>query len=193
MGNETIDSSGRGLNRADLTLCEYGDPPDLERKIKWMRLGEMGGGKDGDHLEGRESAWQNNRSNLKELSGAYYTTELTEPEEKRDETEEPRYEVEAIVGYTIYEGTDFKLRVKWAGDSKPTLVDECAFKKTAQPCFIATGDCRVKDKLEFKAHWVGYPPEQSMWELAWTVKDFVEEMHGEYLETHPAARRAWAK
>lgn len=121
MGNETIDSSGRGLNRADLTLREYDDTPDLQRKTKRTRLGGMAGGKDREHLEGRESAWQNNRSNSKEPSGAHYTAELTEPEEKRDETEEPKHEVEAIVGHTMYERTEVKLRVKWAGDSKPTL------------------------------------------------------------------------
>lgn len=82
---------------------------------------------------------------------------MTELEEKRDETEEPKHEVEAIVRYTISKRTEVKLRVKWAGD------------------------------------WVGYPPEQSTWELAWRVRDFVEEMHAEYLETHPAARRVWAK
>ncbi|KAH8665301.1 hypothetical protein BGZ61DRAFT_538659 [Ilyonectria robusta] len=214
MGNETIDSSGRGLNGADLTLREYDDPPDLERKTKRTRLGEMGGGKDREHLEGRKSSGQRNNSNSKESNGADHTAELTEPEEQRDDTEEPKHEVEAIVGHTIYKRTKVKLRVKWAGDSKPTLVDECAFqedcptmlysywksrgtreKATGIKLFHIFGICdwRVKDKLEFKVHWVGYPPEQSTWELAWRVKDFVEEMHAEYLETHPAARRAWEK
>jgi hypothetical protein len=214
MVNETIDSSGPGLNGADLTLRDYHEPPDLERKTKRTSLGEMEGGEDGEHLEGRKSARQKNKSYLKEPNDADHTAKLTEPEENRDETEEPRYEIEAIVGHTIYKTTNVKLKVKWTDDSKPTLVDEYTFQEDCPTMLYsywrshgtrekATGiksfhafricDWRVKDNLEFKVHWVGYPPEESTWELAWRVKDYAEEMHAEYLETHPAAKRAWER
>jgi hypothetical protein len=218
MGDETVDSSGPGLDRADLTLRDHDDPPDLERQTKPTSLGEMGDGKDHEGLEGkkpRKSAGRKNISNLEEPIDADNTAELTEPEEKRDDTEEPRYEVEAIVGHSNKNDTEVELKVKWAGDSEPTLVDECTFQEDC-PLMLynywqdlgsrekATGiknlfhvfsicDWRVNEKLEFEVHWVGYPPEQSTWELAWRVKDFAEEMHAKYLETRPAARKAWEK
>ncbi|KAH6870891.1 hypothetical protein B0T10DRAFT_380039, partial [Thelonectria olida] len=40
-----------------------------------------------------------------------------------------RYEIEAIVGHTIYKTTNVKLKVKWTDDSKPTLVDEYTFQE----------------------------------------------------------------
>ncbi|KAM6514306.1 hypothetical protein FALCPG4_015456 [Fusarium falciforme] len=218
MGDETVDSSGPGLHGADLTLRDHDDPPDLERQTKPTSLDKMGGGKDREDLEGkkhRKSAGRKNISNSEEPTDADNTAELAEPKEKRDDTEEPRYEVEAIVGYSIKNDTEVELKVKWAGNSEPTLVDECTFQEDC-PLMLynywqdlgsrekATGiknlfhvfsicDWRIKEKLEFEVHWVGYPPEQSTWELAWRVKDFAEEMHAKYLETRPAARKAWEK
>jgi hypothetical protein len=51
---------------------------------------------------------------------------------------------------------------------------------------------KVKDeKLQFLVQWVGYPPEDLTWELAWRVEKFATEMHGAYLRIHRAARSAW--
>ncbi|KAJ4179848.1 hypothetical protein NW759_017272 [Fusarium solani] len=132
MGDETVDSSGPGLHGADLTLRDHDDPPDLERQTKPTSLDKMGGGKDREDLEGkkhRKSAGRKNISNSEEPTDADNTAELAEPKEKRDDTAEPRYEVEAIVGYSIKNDTEVELKVKWAGDSEPTLVDECTFQE----------------------------------------------------------------
>jgi hypothetical protein len=131
--------------------------------------------------------------------------------------EDPRYEVEKIVAHRIKNETEAELMVKWTGCSEPTLVDErqsVPFNKTAHVLYHyrktsgtrekATGinslfhafrilDWRAKGRLPFLVQWVGYPPEDSTWELAWRVKAFAEEMHTKYMETHPAARVAWEK
>jgi hypothetical protein len=139
--------------------------------------------------------------------------ELAQFEEKRNGTEDPRFEVEKIVNHRIKNKTEIELMVKWAGYSEPTPVDERRFQrdyphvldrywKSLGTREKATGinlfhvftilQWRIKDKkLQFEVQWVGYTSEESTWELAWRVKAFEEEIYTMSLETHPAARDAW--
>ncbi|KAH6873604.1 hypothetical protein B0T10DRAFT_499636 [Thelonectria olida] len=196
--------------------------PKLDNEDKPMSHGKMEGGKDRKHLEGKkqkknsaERKDTNKPEDREEPTDADHTTELAEPEEKRDDTEESRYEVEAIISHHTKNKTEVELMIKWTGCSEPTLVDERTFQ---QDCplmlyryweFIggreeATGinlfhvfrirRWKVKDeKLQFLVEWVGYPPEDSTWELAWRVERCAKEMHTAYLKTHRAARYAWEK
>ncbi|KAH7114931.1 hypothetical protein B0J13DRAFT_630677 [Dactylonectria estremocensis] len=116
-----IDSSDPELNGADFVLHDDHDPLGFGRKTDEMHLGE--------HLDGREPAGQKHNGNSEEPNGADHASELTKPEEDRDDTEEPRYGVEAIVGHTIYEETKVNLHVKWIGYPERTLVDECIIQQ----------------------------------------------------------------
>ncbi|KAH6983876.1 hypothetical protein EDB80DRAFT_875383 [Ilyonectria destructans] len=215
MVNETSDLSGPGLNGGDLTLRDSHEP-GRERKSNGTPLGEIEGGKAGEHLEGRKSAGQKDKSNSKEPNDVDHTAEWTETEENRDNTAEPRYEVEKIVDHRTKNRTEVELMVKWTGYSKPTLVDERTLQQDCPDALYhywetrgtrerATGirlefhafevlKWKVEaEKLLFLVQWVGYPPKDATWEFAWRVKNFAEGMHAEYLRTHPAAKRAWEK
>ncbi|KAH7471835.1 hypothetical protein FOMA001_g13344 [Fusarium oxysporum f. sp. matthiolae] len=143
------------------------------------------------------------------------TAELAESEEQRDDAEEPRYEVEEIISHRIKNKTEVELEARWNGCSKPTYVDERTIQED-YPLVLytywelrggreeATGinlfhvfqirRWKVKDeKLQLLVQWVGYPPKDSTWELAWRVEKFATEMHGAYLKTHRAARSVWEK
>ncbi|KAH7118374.1 hypothetical protein EDB81DRAFT_615503, partial [Dactylonectria macrodidyma] len=117
---------------------------------------------------------------------------------------EPRFEVQKIVNHYVKNETEIELMVKWAGYSELAPVDERHFQQECPHVLDrywkslgtrekATGvnlfhvfrilQWRIKHtELQFKVQWVGYPLEESTWELAWRVKAFAEEMHTRYLE-----------
>ncbi|KNB06198.1 hypothetical protein FOXG_06986 [Fusarium oxysporum f. sp. lycopersici 4287] len=141
--------------------------------------------------------------------------ELAESEEQRDDAEQLRYEIDEIISHRIKNKTEIELETRWNGCSKPTFVDERTIQQD-YPLVLydyweprdgreeATGinlfhvfqirRWKIKDKkLQFLVQWVGYPPKDSTWELAWKVEKCAKEMHGAYLKTHRAARSAWEK
>ncbi|KNB06197.1 hypothetical protein FOXG_06986 [Fusarium oxysporum f. sp. lycopersici 4287] len=143
------------------------------------------------------------------------TAELAESEEQRDDAEQLRYEIDEIISHRIKNKTEIELETRWNGCSKPTFVDERTIQQD-YPLVLydyweprdgreeATGinlfhvfqirRWKIKDKkLQFLVQWVGYPPKDSTWELAWKVEKCAKEMHGAYLKTHRAARSAWEK
>ncbi|KAH6868989.1 hypothetical protein B0T10DRAFT_467510 [Thelonectria olida] len=105
---KTIHSSAPGRDEAYFTPSDHNDSPNPERKRKPMSRGEMEGGKDRQRLEGKKhktkSAGRKNTSkleNLEEPTNAENAAKLAESEEKRNDMEDPRYEVEKIVGHRI--------------------------------------------------------------------------------------------
>ncbi|KAH6982520.1 acyl transferase domain-containing protein [Ilyonectria destructans] len=202
---EIVHSPRPGPDEAYFALRGHYDSPNLERKSKQTSWDGIEGG----HLKGkkREKKSAGRKNESKPKAG------LAKPEKKRNDTEEPRFEVQKIVNHYVKNETEIELMVKSAGYSEPTHVDERHFQQECPHVLDrywkslgtrekATGvnlfhvfrilQWRIKHtELQFKVQWVGYPLEESTWELAWRVKAFAEEMHTRYLETHPAARNAW--
>ncbi|KAG7416725.1 hypothetical protein Forpi1262_v016747 [Fusarium oxysporum f. sp. raphani] len=195
---------------------------NLNGGVQSMLKGEIEGGMDRKHLGSKKQQTNlvKRKDPTKpegpgEPVNAGNTAELAESEEQRDDAEEPRYEVEEIISHRIKNKTEVELEARWNGCSKPTYVDERTIQED-YPLVLytywelrggreeATGinlfhvfqirRWKVKDeKLQLLVQWVGYPPKDSTWELAWRVEKFATEMHGAYLKTHRAARSVWEK
>jgi hypothetical protein len=176
---------------------------NLDGGVQSMLKGEIEGGMDRKHLGSKKQ-----QTNLVKRKGPSMP-------EGPEEPEEPRYEVYGIISHCIKNKTEVELETRWKGCSKPTFVDERTIQQDYPLVLYAYWELRggreeatginlfhifqirrwkVKDeKLQFLVQWVGYPPKDSTWELAWRVEKFAKEMHGAYLKTHRAARSAWKK
>ncbi|KAH7115616.1 hypothetical protein EDB81DRAFT_767555 [Dactylonectria macrodidyma] len=217
IASEVVQPPSLGPDVAYFAPRNHDGLPKLDSEDKLTSHGEMEGGKDRKHLEGKKQ-----KKNSAERKG---TSKSEDPEESADadntaelakpETEEPRYEAEAIISHRTKNKTEVEIMIKWTGCSEPTLVDERTFQQDCPLILyryweliggreVATGinlfyvfrirRWKAKDKkLQFLVQWVGYPPEDSTWELAWRVERFAKEMHTAYLKTHRAARYAWEK
>ncbi|KAL5603359.1 hypothetical protein FOBRF1_010892 [Fusarium oxysporum] len=195
---------------------------NLDGGVQSMLNGEIEGGMDRKYLGSKKQQTNSVKrkdpskpEGLGEPVDAGNTAELAESEEQRDDAEEPRYEVDEIISHRIKNTTEVELGTRWNGCSKPTFVDERTIQQD-YPFVLydywelrggreeATGISlfhvfqirrwKIKNKkLQFLVQWVGYPPKDSTWELAWRVEKFATEMHRAYLKTHSAARSAWEK
>ncbi|KAF5704798.1 hypothetical protein FMUND_12356 [Fusarium mundagurra] len=195
---------------------------NLDGRVQSMLKGEIEGGMDRKHLESKKQQTNlvkkkdpSKLEGLGEPVDVGNIAELAASEEQRDDAEEPRYEVKEIISHRIKNKTEIELETRWNGCSKPTFVDERTIQEDYPLVLYAYWELRggreeatginlfhvfqirrwrAKDKqLQFLVQWVGYPPKDSTWELAWRVEKFATEMHGAYLKTHRAARSAWEK
>ncbi|KAH7231055.1 hypothetical protein BKA59DRAFT_549994 [Fusarium tricinctum] len=102
--------------------------------------------------------------------------------------------------HRIKNKTEVELETRWKGCSKPTFVDERTIQQDYPLVLYAYWELRggreevtginlfhifqirrwkVKDeKLKFLVQWVGYPPKDSTWELAWrTEREILEDLY----------------
>ncbi|KAH7110443.1 hypothetical protein EDB81DRAFT_831680, partial [Dactylonectria macrodidyma] len=129
--SEVVQPPSLGPDVAYFAPRNHDGLPKLDSEDKPTSHGEMEGGKDRKHLEGKKqkknSAERKDTSKSEdpeEPTDADNTAELAKPE-----TEEPRYEAEAIISHRTKNKTEVEIMIKWAGCSEPTLVDERTFQQ----------------------------------------------------------------
>ncbi|KAF5006535.1 hypothetical protein FDECE_7103 [Fusarium decemcellulare] len=211
MEHEMVEPTDLNCDTERPTCNVGGNSPGLRREAKMTHSNGLGVGKvhriPGGGKPGISSVTQQNTRSPIKSNDPDNSTELAEPEDTQDDAEEPRYEVEAIIGHEKKGECEVDLRVRWAGYSESTLEDECTLQEDCPDELygywdklggraLATGIRELfyifkilewdPKENDFKVQWVGYPPSQYTWEPAWNVQQSAREMYTEFLKNHSA-------